>query len=61
MMIYKHCLEFYKLYKSTDQIDGWVELNYQHNFNNRQEMVQVIDWSNLRIGESNDNDLIKHE
>ena len=50
MTSYKHALQLFKLYNSTNMSDDWVSLNVQQNFNRRNEKVQLIKISNYKVG-----------
>ena len=50
MTSYKHALQLFKLYNSTNMSDDWVSLNFQQNFNRRNEKVQLIKISNYKVG-----------
>ena len=49
-MKYKHSIELFKLYNDGEERDDWMDLNVQQNFNDRNEYVNVVDASNLRVG-----------
>ena len=49
---YKHALE---LYNSTDETGDWMDLNVQQNFNNRNQNVQIVDYSKLKNGKKHPN------
>ena len=50
MSEYKHALQLYKLFNSTQMSDDWVSLNVQQNFNGRNEKIQVFHISNYKVG-----------
>ena len=50
MTNYKHALQLFKLYNSTNMSDDWMSLNIQQNFNGRNENVQLIRISNYKVG-----------
>ena len=52
MSTYKHALQLYKLFNSTNMSDDWITLNYQQNFSNRQKYVQINDVSATKIGKN---------
>ena len=55
MMRYKHSLELYKLYNGSDDRQDWIDLNFQQNFNNRNDFINVFENSRLKFGkEQND-------
>ena len=52
MMEYKHAIELYRLYNSDDMSEDWLDLNVQQNFNDRQENVKIVDYSQIRVGKN---------
>ena len=52
MMKYKHCLELYRLYNSGNGSEDWLDLHFQQNFNNRNDSVNMINNSRLKIGKN---------
>ena len=50
MMRYKHSLELYKLYNGSDDRKDWIDLNFQQNFNNRNNFINVFENSRLKVG-----------
>ena len=52
-MTYRLALQLFKIHNSTTQKNDWLDYNFQQNFNNRMNKVQIIDRSNLRIGRNN--------
>ena len=50
MSTYKHALQLYKLFNSTQMSDDWVSLNVQQNFNGRNEKIQFYNISNYKVG-----------
>ena len=52
MMTYKHSLQLHKLYNSNMQSNDWLDLNFQQNFNARQNHFQIIDTSRLKVGKN---------
>ena len=50
MSNYKHALQLYRLFNSTQMSDDWVSLNFQQNFNGRNEKFQVFNISNYKVG-----------
>ena len=50
MTSYKHALQLFKLYNTTNMSDDWMSLNIQQNFNGRNENVQLIRISNYKVG-----------
>ena len=53
MMKYILSIHFYKIYNATDQNDNWIDMNFQQNFNDRNNYVQINDVSRLLIGRNN--------
>ena len=52
IMKYKHSIELYRLYNSGEEREDWIDLNFQQNFNNRNEFINVIDTSTIRVGKN---------
>ena len=52
IMKYKHSIELYRLYNGHGERDDWMDLNFQQNFNRRNDCVNVIDNSRLRVGKN---------
>ena len=52
MSKYKHALQMYKLYNSSQMSDDWVDLNNQQNFNGRNPNVQIFIRSNYKVGKN---------
>ena len=50
MMRYKHSLELYKLYNGSNDRKDWIDLNFQQNFNNRNNFINVFENSRLKVG-----------
>ena len=52
MMKYRLSIQLYKLYNTTTQNenDNWIDLNFQQNFNERNNLVQIYEVSRLLIG-----------
>ena len=50
MSTYKHALQLYKLYNSTNMTDDWVSLNLQQNFNGRNQHFQIFNVANYKVG-----------
>ena len=50
MMKYRLAIQLYKIYNGRTESEDWIDLNFQQNFNNRNNHVQITDVSNLRIG-----------
>ena len=52
MLKYKHALELHRLYNDELGRIDWIDLNIQQNFNNRNNKVQIVDYSRLKIGKN---------
>ena len=52
MMIYKMSIQLHKIYNSQNMNEDWIDLHFQQNFNERNDKVQIIDSSRLRIGKN---------
>ena len=52
MMKYKLAIWLYKIYNSTTINDDWLDLNFQQNFNNRNNFVQIFVNSRLWFGKN---------
>lgn len=52
MLLYKHALLLHKTYNDTKMSQEWLSLNFQQNFNNRNEMVNIFDTSKFKIGKN---------
>ena len=52
MSHYKHALQLYKLHNSTTMSDDWVSLNFQQNYNGRNDNIQIFNNSNYKVGEN---------
>ena len=50
MMKHRMAIQLYKVYNGTMESEDWMDLNFQQNFNQRMNTVQIIDKSRLRIG-----------
>jgi hypothetical protein len=50
MMNYKLALHFYKNYNDLKQNDTWMSLNFQQTFNNRCDLISMVDSSCNKIG-----------
>ena len=53
IMKYRLELQLYKLYNSDNFNEGWLDLNFQQNFNGRNNNVQIMDCSRILIGKNN--------
>ena len=52
MMKYKHALQLYWIYNSTDMNVEWLDLNFQQSFGNRNSYVRIHNDSRIKIGEN---------
>ena len=52
MCTYKHALQLFKLYNSTVMSEDWMSLNFQQNFNGRNNKIQIFNVSNYKVGEN---------
>ena len=52
MMKYKHSLQLYKNFNDNSQNETWLRLNFQQNYNQRNEFVIITDTSMNRIGKN---------
>ena len=52
MSDYKHAIQLFKLYNSTNMSDDWVELNFQQNHNGRNEKLLIFTTSNYKVGQN---------
>ena len=50
MMKYKLAIQLNKMYNSNTINDDWLDLNFQQNFNHRNNFVNFFENSRLRIG-----------
>ena len=50
MSTYKHSLQLYKLFNSTNMSDDWISLNDQQTFNGRNEHLHIYRKSNYKVG-----------
>ena len=50
MMCYRLAVQLYKVYNARMMNDDWIDLNFQQNFNDRNNHVQINDVSKLRFG-----------
>ena len=53
MMKYKLVLQLYKLYNTDESNNGLMDLNFQQNFNGRNNHAQIMNSSNSMIGKNN--------
>ena len=52
VMKYRLSIQLYKIMNSEDQNADWVDMNFQQNFNTRNDTIQIIDTSRLKIGKN---------
>ena len=52
VMKYRHSIQLFKIYNSDNQSDDWMDLNFQQNFNARNDFVQIYDVSQLKVGKN---------
>lgn len=52
MMYYKHALLLYKTYNESTPTKNWLTLNFQQNFNNRNNTLRVFSTSNYKVGQN---------
>ena len=52
IMKYKHSLMLHKLYNSSEYGLEWTALNFQHLFQNRQNLFITTQTNNLRVGKN---------
>ena len=45
-------MQLHKIYNSQNMNEDWIDLHFQQNFNERNDKVQIIDSSRLRIGKN---------
>ena len=50
MSNYKHALQLYKLHNFENMTEDWISLNFQQNFNGRNEKIQFFNISNYKVG-----------
>ena len=50
MMKYKLAIQLYKIYNSDTMNVDWLDLNFQQNFDHRNNLVNFFDNSRMRIG-----------
>ena len=51
-MKYRQSIQLFKIFNSDDQNDDWVDLNFQQNFNARNDSIQLYDVSRLKVGKN---------
>ena len=49
---YKLALQLFKIYNGSDYNDDWLDMNSQQNFNGRNEMFHISDFSKIKIGKN---------
>ena len=49
---YRLSIQLFKIYNAYSQNDDWQDMNVQQNFNGRNEMFQINDYSANRIGKN---------
>ena len=49
---YRMAIQLYKTYNAVEMNDDWVDMNQQQNFNARNRMFQINDYSRLKIGKN---------
>ena len=49
---YRLSIQLFKIYNGYSQNDDWQDMNVQQNFNGRNEMFQINDYSANRIGKN---------
>ena len=47
--MYRLSIQLYKTYNGYINNDDWIDMNFQQNFNARNDYVPIFDESNLRI------------
>ena len=52
MSTYKHALQLYKLFNSSNMTDDWVSLNDQQTFNGRNEHIHIYKKLNYKVGQN---------
>ena len=52
MMKYRLSIQLYKTYNGCIVNDGWIDMNFQQNFNSRLNFVQINDYLSLRVGKN---------
>ena len=50
---YRLAIQLYKIYNATNENKNWIDLNFEQNFNNRTNYVQINDTWRLLIGRNN--------
>ena len=52
MMNYKHVILLYKTCNESTPTKNWLTLNFQQNFNNRNNTLHVFSTSNYKVGQN---------
>ena len=52
MMNYKHANILFKTYNDLNQSNDWIYLNFQQNFNARNQRMHLFDKSNTKVGKN---------
>ena len=52
MSNYKHAIQLFKLFNSTNMSEDWVSLNFHQNFNTRNTKLQIYNVSNYKVGQN---------
>ena len=52
MSTYKHAIQLFKLFNSTDMTEDWLSLNFQQNFKGRNDKLQICNILNYKVGEN---------
>ena len=51
-MQYKLSIQLYKVYNGDNMNDDWQDMNVQQNFNARNNLFQISDYSRLKVGKN---------
>ena len=52
VMKYRQSIQLFKIYNNDNQSDDWIDLNFQQNFNARNDNIQIYDVSRLKVGKN---------
>ena len=52
MMIIKHAILLHKIWNETIYSKQWLALNFQQNFNERNESVRIFETNKLKVGKN---------
>ena len=52
MSNYKHAILLHKLHNSPLMTEDWISLNFQQNFNGRNDKIQIYNVSNYKVGQN---------